>query len=193
VILSGAEIAKEVEAGRLVIQPFDSRHVEPNSYGFHLGSTILRHREPLLDARVHVETERLELTEAGLVLQPGRAYLCHTLERMGSPHYAATLYANRSTSCIGMWIQMSAPLGHTGAIIPWTLEVTVVHPLRVYPGMLVGKIAFWRPQGARWRYFGKYSGSRTAVESRLAGELELVEALRPSIALGAGEEEGEAE
>jgi dCTP deaminase len=90
---------------------------------------------------------------------------------MGSDYYAATLYARRSTSTMGMWIQFSAPLGHTGAIIPWTLEITVTHPIIVYPGMLIGKIAFWRPQGDAYLYNGKYTHSIDVVASRLSEEM----------------------
>lgn len=41
-----------------------------------------------------------------------------TMEAMGSAHYAATLYASRSVSTLGVWIQFSAPLGHSGAVFP---------------------------------------------------------------------------
>ena len=170
-ILTGESIAREVAAGRVVIDPFDPWHIEPNSYGFHLGRRLLCGDDPVSDARRPPSTTRIEIPESGLVLLPQHLYLGETLETMGSPHYAATLYANRSTSCMGMWIQVSAPLGHTGAVIPWTLEIVVAHPVRVYPGMLIGKIAFWQPQGAVGGYCGKYSGSQGVVASRISREM----------------------
>lgn len=44
----------------------------------------------------------------------------------------------------------------------------VAHPVRVYPGMLIGKLAFWSMQGEANGYVGKYTGSRSAVASRLS-------------------------
>ena len=90
---------------------------------------------------------------------------------MGGLRHAATLYANRSTSSLGMWIQMSAPLGHTGAVVAWTLEIRVVHPTRVFAGMLLGKIAFWASEGEVTGYTGKYAGSETVVPSRISWEM----------------------
>ena len=169
-ILTGNEILNEVRAGRLVIDPFDPERVEPNSYGFKLASTVIEYQAHTLDPHVEAATVRKEILRDGLLLQPDRSYLCATSERMGSDTYAATLFANRSVSTMGVWIQASAPLGHAGAIIPWTLEILVAHPTMIYAGMLIGKIAFWRPQGEIIGYKGKYSGSRSAVESRFMEE-----------------------
>jgi dCTP deaminase len=171
VILTGAELAREVADGRVVIEPFDPALTEPNSYGFHLGTTLVQYDTPVLDPTQPHESSPVAIPPEGYVLQPGRFYLCQTAERMGSDYYAATLYANRSVSCLGIWIQLSAPLGHSGAIIPWTLEITVVHPVRVYAGMRIGKIAFWRPQGEIVRYAGKYADSRQVEPSRLVQEM----------------------
>jgi len=171
VILTGPEIAREVAAGRIHIDAFDASGIEPNSYGFHLGREILRYRTDCLDAYAAPGEERTVMGEDGMVLLPGNFYLGVTRESMGSPNYAATLYARRSVSTLGMWIQFSAPLGHCGAVFPWTLEIQVAQAMRVCPGMLIGKIAFWAMQGDLVRYDGKYTGSETVVSSRLSHEL----------------------
>ncbi|MFF0659403.1 deoxycytidine triphosphate deaminase [Micromonospora tulbaghiae] len=169
-ILTGQEIEQQVTMGRIVIDGFDPSRVEPNSYGFRLADTLLRYDDGVLDPAVPPNCERLVMDDSGLVLEPHRLYLGSTSETMGSEHYAATLYACRSVATLGMWIQFSAPLGHSGAIFPWTLEIAVAQRLRVYPGMVVGKIAFWALQGQSHRYAGKYTGSRSVVASRLAQE-----------------------
>jgi dCTP deaminase len=170
-ILTGSAIEREVRLGNIVIDPYDPRHLEPNSYGFHIGPNIIRYVDPIIDARSKPTSTFFTIPKEGYCLEPGRFYLGSTLETMGSYHHAATLYARRSTSTMGMWIQFSAPLGHTGAIIPWTLEITVTHPIIVYPGMLIGKIAFWEPQGLLNLYKGKYTGSRDVVASRMVEEM----------------------
>jgi dCTP deaminase len=171
VILTGEEILREVAAKRIVISPLDPERIEPNSYGFRLAEEVIEYESPVLDPREELLTRERIIPPEGLVFEPDRCYLCGTVERMGSDHYAATLYANRSVGTLGMWIQISAPLGHTGAIIPWTLEVKVAAPVRVYAGMLIGKIAFWRPKGEILEYEGKYTGSTSAVKSRITEEM----------------------
>jgi len=167
-ILTGDEILRQVRAGRITISPFHPEQIEQNSYGFRLGSELVRYRADVLDPlRERALESRMSIPPEGYVLEPQQFYLGHTLECMGSEDYAATLYARRSVSTMGMWIQFSAPLGHTGAIIPWTLEITVTHPIIVYPGMLIGKIAFWRPQGRCTQYSGRYVGSVSAVASKM--------------------------
>ncbi|MBW4082412.1 hypothetical protein [Paenibacillus sp. S150] len=169
-ILTGTEIGSEVLKGRIEIKPYNEKFIEPNSYGFHLAPTIICYEDTVLDPARKPEERRLEIPEEGLCLLPRVFYLGSTMEKMGSNYYAATLYANHSTSTMGMWIQFSAPLGHTGAIIPWTLEIRVSHPTMVYAGMLIGKIAFWSTQGSRMIYDGKYTGSEEVVSSRLEME-----------------------
>lgn len=169
-ILTGPEIEQEVRAGRIVITPFDAAQIEPNSYGFRLSQRLICYDNEVVDVHTKPIERHIVIPETGFCLEPGRFYLGSTCETLGSDFYAATLYARRSTATIGMWIQFSAPLGHTGAIIPWTLEISVIHPLIVYPNMLIGKLAFWLPQGTTSAYQGKYTGSFDVVPSRLFEE-----------------------
>jgi dCTP deaminase len=168
VILTGPEIHRQVRAGNIHIDDFDPDRLEPNSYGFRLASTIIWYDQDVIDAAHPARTVHTVIGPEGFVLEPGRFYLGATMEGMGSPHYAATLYARRSVSTLGVWIQFSAPLGHSGAIFPWTLEITVAAPVRVYAGMVIGKIAFWAMQGRPREYTGRYTGSTSVVASRLS-------------------------
>lgn len=167
-ILTGKDIHREVLAGRIHIDDYDPERLEPNSYGFRLAREIISYDDEVIDSRTPMRSTTLVMDDEGTTLYPGRFYLGGTMETMGSPHYAATLYACRSVSTLGMWIQFSAPLGHSGALFPWTLEIAVAEPVRVYPGMIIGKLAFWAMQGDAIGYDGKYTGSRSAVPSRLS-------------------------
>lgn len=167
-ILTGDQIDIEVKNQNIVIEPYDERFLEPNSYGFHLSDEIIEYEEgDYLDIKKSLKYQRYPLRKEGFVLKKGKFYLCATKEKMGSDFYAKTLHARFSTSSMGMWIQFSAPLGHIGAIINWTLEITVAHDIKIYPNMLIGKIAFWKPQGAIKTYRGKYIGSEKVVASRI--------------------------
>lgn len=171
-ILTGEEIEEGVAAGTIVIEPFEPSRIEPNSYGFRLGDELAWCDALSLDCHKPEALTRMRLDERGLCLEPGRLYLGHTFERMGSSMHAATLYASRSTSTLGVWIQMSAPLGHTGAILHWTLEIAVAHRVILYPRQPIGKIAFWQSQGVVASYAGRYIGSESAVASRLFQDFE---------------------
>lgn len=170
-ILTGIDIHREVLGGRIHIDDYDPERLEPNSYGFRLAPDIIWYDQDVIDCFTPAKTQQVAMDERGMVLEPGRFYLGGTMEAMGSPHYAATLYASRSVSTLGVWIQFSAPLGHSGAVFPWTLEIQVAQPVRVYPGMIIGKLAFWATLGETLGYQGKYTGSTSAVPSRLSQDL----------------------
>lgn len=165
-MLTGPEIVAMRQAEHLVIEPYDERYVEPNSYGFHLGDTLLQLESEVVDPKRLGPTSELVIPETGYVLHPGRFYLGHTLERIGGVRLSAELFANHSTAALGMWVQTSAPLGHVGAVINWTLEICVAQRLRVYPRMRLGKICFWQNFGHIAEYSGRYTGSTSVVASR---------------------------
>ncbi len=166
--LTGEAIAAEVARGRIIIDPFQPDQIEPNSYGVRLAPGFMRYADAALDARRRPTAVPFVLPPEGAVLEPGIMYLAHTLETIGSAHYAMTLDAQPAASEVGLWVQFNAPLGHIGAIIPWTLEIAAVHPVRIMPGMLIAKVAFWMPVGEIAGYRGRYAGSTGAVASRLA-------------------------
>jgi len=171
-ILTGIEIKKKVASEQIVIDPFDIKCIEPNSYQFHLGNTLLTYDCQVVDAYgqgIERPVKKIIIPESGFVLLPKRFYLGVTLEVMGSHTHACELYSRLSTSLCGIFIQTSAPLGHTGAIIPWTLEIVVVHPVRVYAFMPIGKICFWKNFGEPNMYKGRYGNSKTVVQSMLSG------------------------
>ena len=164
-ILTGREIHNKLEIGNIQIDPFNPSYLEPNSYGFHLGEEILEYQTPVLDAKKENPSKFMTIPEDGLTLYPERFYLGHTLETIGSKNYATELYCNVSTAMCGIFIQTSAPLGHSGAIIKWTLEIVVAQPVILYPRMRIGKICFWKNLGSLMSYNGRYSGSQSVVAS----------------------------
>jgi len=158
-ILSGPEIAAARHRGEIVIDPFDVQQVNPNSYNFRLGNQIL--------VLANAKRERhVTLTSDGLCLIPGEVYLGSTVEVIGSSRYVTTLLGRSSTGRLGLFLNITADLGHCGAISQWTLEMTVIQPLRVYPGMRVGQVAFWLQQGATNQYAGRYHGDQGPQLSR---------------------------
>ncbi|PKV76713.1 dCTP deaminase [Nocardia fluminea] len=168
-MLTGAEIQAARHRGELVIDPFDDHLVCANSIAFRLGTELLSYPAGVeLDPHHDPQAVQAHIPPDGVVLVPDRLYLGSTAEAMGGLRYAATLHACRSVSSLGLRIQLSAPLGHCGAVIPWTLELRATVPVRVYAGMTIGKLAFWPMQGTAVRYLGRYRDSRGPVRSLIA-------------------------
>jgi dCTP deaminase len=171
-LLTGPEIIRQQHQGRIAIQPFEPAQVEQNSYGFRLGHRLVECDSPVFDARQPLDyITPCDIPAEGIVLQPNRLYLGETLEIIGSDRYACELYGTLSIAALGVWIQVSAPLGHTGAIIRWTLEIRVCQPIRLHARMLIGKVAFWSVKGAVVRYRGRYAESVAVTQSRLCEEV----------------------
>jgi dCTP deaminase len=165
-ILTGPEIDAMREAGQIIVEPFDSSLLEQNAYGVHLGDTLIEYEEEIIDARALSRNKVITIPEEGLILHPGRFYLGHTYEKIGGVCFTSELFANRSAATMGIWIQTSAPLGHVGAVIRWTLEICVAQRVRVYPRMLIGKVCFWQNHGVISPYEGRYVASSSVVPSR---------------------------
>ncbi|MFD7732315.1 deoxycytidine triphosphate deaminase [Kitasatospora phosalacinea] len=172
-ILTGAAIAQAVRSGDIAIEPFDPARVSENAYDWRLGDQI-RVCTGELDAAGPGEFTEHTIPASGTVLLPGVLYLGVTLERTHSERYAQLINGNHSTGSLGVWVHVSAPLGHVGHGIRWTLEIRVARPVRVYPGMTFGKIVFLTTQGrpASYQEAGlKYRDTRGVGLSRLHEEL----------------------
>lgn len=157
-ILTGRQIKAAVDASEIVIRPFDPRHINPNSYNYTLGRH-LKSAEGVLDARREVIWHSATIGDEGYVLVPGRLYLASTAEVIGSDTYVTSLIGRSSLGRLGLFVQVTADLGHQGAIHCWTLELAVVQPLRVVPGMPLGQVSFWRTAGSVTSYSGIYGQS----------------------------------
>jgi dCTP deaminase len=72
-----------------------------------------------------------------------------------------------SVGRLGISVHSTAGRGDDGFFGRWTLEVSVVHPVRVYPGMKVGQVTFFDLRGERRPYRGKYQNQDAAVASKL--------------------------
>jgi dCTP deaminase len=165
-ILTGPEISALRSIGQIVIEPYSPEYLEPNSYAFHLGEKLIEYQDDVVDSRVAPNFREISIPNHGYVLQPRKFYLGHTLEKIGGLKVTSELFANLSTASMGMWVQTSAPLGHVGAVIQWTLEICVAQRVRVYPGMKLGKICFWQNFGDISPYRGRYAQSTSVVASK---------------------------
>jgi dCTP deaminase len=83
-------------------------------------------------------------------------YLGTTVERIGASATVPSLIGRSSVGRLGLFVQFAADLGHPGAAHRWTLEIEVVQPVRVYPGMVIGQVSFWTTAGDLVPYTGRF-------------------------------------
>ncbi|GAA2695140.1 dCTP deaminase [Streptomyces lunalinharesii] len=172
-ILTGSAIAAAIQTGEITIDPFDPARLSPNAYDWRLGDT-LRTCDGHLDAATPTTFTETGIPAAGTLLEPGLLYLGITHERTGSDTYAQLLNGDRTIGSLGIWVHVSAPLGHQGHAIRWTLEIQVAKPVRVYPGMTFGKLIFLTASGTPANYQqpqAKYATDGIDI-SRLYEEIE---------------------
>jgi dCTP deaminase len=176
-ILTAAATAQACQAGDIVIDPYDAARLSPNAYDWRLGAQIRTCTGPAsspLDAAAPTPYTEHVIPADGTLLQPGVLYLGVTHERTGSERYAQLINGDRIIGALGIWVHVSAPLGHVGHAIRWTLEIRVVRPVRVYPLMTFGKIVFLQTYGSPDSYqrtAGKYARTDGIGISRLYEEL----------------------
>lgn len=146
-ILTGDAITDGVKKGTITVAPFILELVNPNSYNYRLGEELLVMESSKLDIRFQPKTRRITIPEEGYSLQPNTLYLGHTYESIGSTEYVPSLIGRSSLGRLGLFLQITADLGHIGTGHKWTLELKVVQPLRVYPKMRIGQVSFWQAEG----------------------------------------------
>jgi dCTP deaminase len=180
VILTGTEIARQIELGTITFSPFSADQINPNSCNYRLGPH-LKVFERTDEDNNHV-FRSVQLPEEGYVLRPGTLYLGHTYEVIGSSQFAMSLIGRSSIGRLGLFLQISANLGHTTSCHQWTLELFCVKPIRVYPQMRIGQVSFWTNAGEVLQYHGQYTRHNMPTESRFSAPLQA-----PEMPIGAGQ------
>lgn len=161
-ILTGRKIKSEVMRGNIIIDPFDAFAINPNSYNYRIGTT-LKVFSHFSEGRAHFN--EVLIPDDGMVLKPHQMYLGNTLEKIGSKKYAMSLIGRSSLGRYGLFLQLSANLGHTTAAHQWTLELVAAQPMIIYPRMVIGQVSFWVNKGKVKRYSGLYGQHSLPQES----------------------------
>ena len=146
-ILSDSRILEEIEKGTIVIEPYDRKYLGSNSYDVHLGKYFAMYNDTVLDARKHNTISHFEIPEEGYVLQPGYLYLGVTEEYTETHAHVPFLEGKSSTGRLGIDIHATAGKGDVGFCNAWTLEISCVHPVRVYAGMPIGQLIYFPVEG----------------------------------------------
>jgi dCTP deaminase len=166
-ILTGKAIHDCVTSGLIVIKPYRVEQLNPNSYNLKLGEKLLVYKNYPLDMRKENAVEEIKIPPEGLYLNPGVLYLGETEEYTETPYHVPCIEGRSSVGRLGMQVHLTAGFGDTGFKGKWTLEITVVHPLRVYAGAEVCQISYQNVFGTVTPYKGKYLGQQGVVPSHM--------------------------
>lgn len=180
-VLSDKTIREEIEAGRIVVDPYDEGMIQPSSIDVRVDSSYRvfnNTRYPYIDVKQPMEdlTElvRTEVDEP-FILHPGEFVLGQTLEKVTLPDdLVARLEGKSSLGRLGLLIHSTAGFVDAGFSGNLTLELSNVAnlPITIYHGMPVGQLSFMQmdrpvesPYGASGRG-SKYQEQAEPTASR---------------------------
>jgi dCTP deaminase len=181
VILSDHTIREEIDAGRIVIEPFSPECVQPSSVDLHLDRwfrVFRNHTLGHIDVRQNLEelTELVSVEDDDpFILHPGEFVLGSTLERVALPDdLVGRLEGKSSLGRLGLLIHSTAGFVDAGWDGQLTLELSNVAslPITLYPNMKIGQISFMKMTTPADRPYGsgelgsKYQGQRGPRPSR---------------------------
>lgn len=182
-ILSGKAILAAIDGGKIKIDPFNPKNMNPASFDLTLGDEVRVYslvptswyqkiisffRPRSLDSKVDNPTRSFKVGPEGILLKPGVGYLMHTKERVWTGSFVPALDGKSSIGRLFVKIHETAGLGDCGFDGHYTLEVTCVHPVRLYAGMRICQVRFHTIVGEITQYEGRYKGlqAKGAIASR---------------------------
>ncbi|WP_434452119.1 dCTP deaminase [Lentzea sp. E54] len=169
-LLSDQDLRKEVESGRLALDPFDAEMLQPSSIDVRLdrffrvfNNTKYTHIDPSQQ-----QDELTSLIEAPqdepFVLHPGEFVLGSTYEMVTLPDdLAGRLEGKSSLGRLGLLTHSTAGFIDPGFSGHITLELSNVAnlPITLHPGMKIGQLCLFKLSSpAEHPYGSKQAGSR---------------------------------
>lgn len=176
-ILVDWQIEEAIVMGRIVIEPFESGNVQPNSLDVHLGDSFgvyTRSSEPIkVYDRESVLKDLQVFRQPKVWLMPGQFMLAETVERIELPgNVCCTIEGKSSLARLGLAIHQTGGWVDVGFSGTLTLEMSnmMCKPLELYAGMPIAQLVFFEGEYARVPYRekpgAKYNGQCGAQPSR---------------------------
>ena len=179
-LLSDRDIRAQLEAGRVLLDPFDPAMIQPSSVDVRIDRYFRlfdNHKYPYIDpAEAQPELTRLVEVEPdeAFILHPGEFVLASTYEVVTLPDdVAARLEGKSSLGRLGLLTHSTAGFIDPGFSGHVTLELSNVAtlPIKLWPGMKIGQLCFFqlsspadKPYGSVG-YGSRYQGQRGPTAS----------------------------
>ena len=180
-LLSDKDLKAEIAKGRVNLEPFDPKMVQPSSIDVRLDKffrTFENHKYAHIDpAEDQPELTRLVETPANepFILHPGEFVLGSTYEVVSLPDdLAGRLEGKSSLGRLGLLTHSTAGFIDPGFSGHITLELSNVAnlPIKLWPGMKIGQLCIFQlsspaehPYGSAL-YGSKYQGQRGPTASK---------------------------
>ena len=171
-ILSGNEIKNRLGTD-IIIEPFEKKQLNPNSYNLRLHDTLMTYTDLILDMKKRNNVTSLKIPKEGMVLQPDTLYLGRTVEFTQTNNLVPMLEGRSSIGRLGLFIHITAGFGDVGFAGYWTLEIFCVQPMRIYPNIEICQIFYHTIEGNFIPYSSnKYQNNRGIQPSMLYRDFE---------------------
>ena len=180
-LLSDCDIRAEIDSGRVVLEPYDSKMIQPSSVDVRLDRfyrVFENHKYPYIDPAVEQADLTREIATAPnepFVLHPGVFVLASTYEVITLPNdIAGRLEGKSSLGRLRLLTHSTAGFIDPGFSGHVTLELSNVAnlPITLHPGMKIGQLCLFRlsspaehPYGSAI-YGSRYQGQRGPTASR---------------------------
>lgn len=181
VLISDRDIRAHIDAGRIVLDPFEPAMVQPSSIDVRIDKLFRlfdNHKYAHIDpAEEQPELTRLVEVAAGepFILHPGEFVLGSTYEAVTLPDdVAARLEGKSSLGRLGLLTHSTAGFIDPGFSGHVTLELSnmATLPIKLWPGSKIGQLCFFQlsspaehPYGSG-AYGNRYQGQRGPTASR---------------------------
>lgn len=179
-ILVDREIREEIASGKLIIEPYEDRLIQPNSYDVRLADRFSWHEkgDTVIDpyASETILAGVVEKRMDSVILQPYEFILGATLEAVCLPDdIVGQLTGKSSLARLGVMVHVTAGFIDAGFSHPpaqITLEILNVgnRPVRLHAGMSIGQMVFTRTAFCDMPYHrkpgAKYNGQAAAAHSK---------------------------
>jgi dCTP deaminase len=181
VLLSDRDIKAELGNGRIGLEPYQPEMIQPSSIDVRLDRFFRlfdNHKYPFIDpAEDQPDLTRLVEVDSDqpFILHPGEFVLGSTYEMVSLPDdIAARLEGKSSLGRLGLLTHSTAGFIDPGFSGHVTLELSNVAtlPIKLWPGMKIGQMCFFRlsspterPYGSS-EYSSRYQGQRGPTASR---------------------------
>ncbi|HUS23115.1 MAG TPA: dCTP deaminase [Aeromicrobium sp.] len=180
-LLSDRDILAELDCGRVQLEPLTRDMIQPSSIDVRLDKFFRvfdNHKYPHIDPAADQSdlTREVEVnSDETFVLHPGEFVLGSTYEVVTLPDdIAARLEGKSSLGRLGLLTHSTAGFIDPGFSGHVTLELANVAtlPIKLYPGMKIGQLCFFRlssaadnPYGSE-KYGSRYQGQRGPTPSK---------------------------
>jgi len=180
-LLSDRDIAAEIKGGRVVVEPFDAKMIQPSSVDVRLDRffrVFENHRYEVIDPSVEQPELTREVAVAPnefFILHPGEFVLASTYEVITLPDdIAGRLEGKSSLGRLGLLTHSTAGFIDPGFSGHITLELSNVAnlPVKLYPGMKIGQLCLIKLSSSAEHPYGsaiygsRYQGQRGPTPSK---------------------------